>query len=235
MFKPFLSDKATTHIGTIKHSLISAPNAVAAVSAKELFVTNDHRFLAKDHPLLTKLETGLGYAGGSVVHVDLRSVLQPKVHALAKVPFANGIVQLKPDSLAVASSSMNEVYIYQIGRTNEMGPPSVTKSDTIPVSFHPDNLSVDENSKLVIAGHPHAPTLEKIAKNAARCNDPAYVSKDGCVKGLSWIADWSAKDGFRDLYVGDGFGSSSTAVRDVKRNIGIAVGLYERGILVWDS
>lgn len=235
MFKLFASERAATHIGTVKHSLIAAPNAIAAVSEKELFVTNDHRFLAREHPILTKLETGLGYAGGSIVHVDLTSVLEPKVRALAKVPFANGIVQLGSGALAVASSSMNEVWIYDVEKSADGGALSLNKTDTIRVSFHPDNLSVDGNGKLLIAGHPHALTMEKVAMNAARCNSPGDQNKEGCVKGLSWIAEWSEKDGVRDLYVGDGYGTSSTAVRDVQRKIGIAVGLYERGVLVWDD
>lgn len=235
MFKLFSSEKVATHIGTIRHSLIAAPNAVTAISAKELFVTNDHRFIAEKHPMLTKLETGFGYAGGSVVHIDLKSIREPKVHTLSKIPFANGIVQLDSSALAVASSSMNEVYIYDIARPSDSGPPSLTKRNTIQVSFHPDNLRVDQNGKLLIAGHPHALTMEKVAVNAARCNDPNDKVKQGCVKGLSWIAEWSEKDGLRDLYVGDDFGTSSTAVRDVERKIGFAVGLYERGIMVWDD
>lgn len=235
MFKLFPSERAATHTRTIKHSLISAPNSLAIIGDHELFVTNDHHFLAKDHPVLTQLETGLGLPGGSVVHVDLGSPPDPKVTTLARVPFANGIVALNPSLLAVASSSMNSVYLYQVERPKGGGPPTLTKRDSIPVAFHPDNLSVDKNGKLLIAGHPHAPTFDKVAKNAARCNAPGGENKKGCVKGLSWIAEWTEKEGLRDLYVGDGFGTSSTAVRDVERRIGMAVGLYERGVLVWDD
>ena len=87
-----------------------------------------------------------------------------------------------------------------------------------------------------VAGHPHGPTLEKFARNSARCNAPRKEDKVACdVKGLSWIADWSEEDGLKTLYVGSDFATATTAVRDIKREIGFAVGLYERGILKWDE
>lgn len=235
MFKLFLSEKAATHTGTIKHDLIAAPNAVAAVSGHELFVTNDHYFLAKNNPTLALLETYLGIPGGSVVHVDLHSILHPKVSLLARVPFANGIIELNSTALAVASSSMNSVYIYRLERPSMGESPRLKHIETVSVPFHADNLSVDKNGKLLVSGHPHGPTLEKVAKNSARCDAPGSENKDGCEKGLSWIAEWSEEDGVRTLYVGDGFGTSSTAVRDVERKIGIATGLYERGVLTWND
>ena len=235
MFKLFAQDTAATHIGTIKHSLITAPNSIAAVNGRELFVTNDHHFLRRHNPVLALLETYLGIPGGSVVHADLGSILEPKVDMLAKVPFANGIVELNSTALAVASSSMNSVYVYHVERRSDNGTPQLSKKETIRVPFHADNLSVDKNGKLLIAGHPHGPTLEKVAKNSARCNALGTKNKEGCVKGLSWIAEWSEKDGLKSLYVGDGFGTCSTAVRDVDREFGIASGLYERGVLTWDD
>lgn len=87
-----------------------------------------------------------------------------------------------------------------------------------------------------VAGHPHAPTLEKFAKNSARCNGLGKENQEGCdVKGLSWISAWNEEDGLKTLYAGADFASATTAVRDTKRKIGFATGLYERGILTWDG
>jgi arylesterase/paraoxonase len=47
----------------------------------------------------------------------------------------------------------------------------------------------------------------------------------------SW--DGNAKGELRDLYAGMEYGGSTTAVRDVARNVGIVTGLYEKGIMVW--
>lgn len=235
MFKLFPAERAATHTGTIKHHLLAAPNSIAAINGHELFVTNDHYFMAKDNPKLALLETYLGVPGGSVVHVDLRSILEPKVSSLARVPFANGLVELNSSALAVASSSMNSVYIYGVERQSDGGAPNLTKRETIRVPFHADNLSVDGNGKLLIAGHPHGPTLEKIARSSARCNSPGSPNTQGCETGLSWVAEWSEAGGLRNLYVGDGFGTSSTAVRDVGRKVGFATGLYGRGLLTWDE
>lgn len=237
-FKLFLREKSATHIGAIQHAFLNAPNSVAAISADQLFVTNDHFFLAKDHLLQSQLETYLALPGGSVVFVHTKTGgLEPRVQQLDSIPFANGVTLINDTALAVASSSMNSIYIYNInwqssGGEEEAGP-KLTQAKKISLPFHPDNLSIDKNNKLLIAGHPHGPTLAEVSKNAARCNGRTSGEGEDCVKGLSYVADWSEEDGLRTLYVGDGFGTSSTAVRDVGRRFGFVSGLYERGVLTW--
>ena len=239
IFKLFSQESAATHVRTLDHPLLAAPNAIAALSESEIIVTNDHYFLHRNQPLLALLETYLGAPGGSVVYVDLgpdAAKLVPRMELLARMPFANGMVILNATALAVASSSTTSVRLYSIERGSETQAPRLKHTRTVPVPFLPDNLSVDVNGKLLIAGHPHGPTLEKVAKNSARWNAPGAKGKEGCdFRGLSGIAEWTEEDGLRMLFVGDEFATSSTAVRDVDRQIGVATGLYERGVLVWNE
>lgn len=53
----------------------------------------------------------------------------------------------------------------------------------------------------------------------------------------SWVAEWSEQEGLKGLYKNDGeeFCSSSTAVRDNSRGVGIVSGLYESGILIFEA
>jgi arylesterase/paraoxonase len=100
----------------------------------------------------------------------------------------------------------------------------------------PDNLSTNSDGSLLIAGHPHPPTLDKLVKHRRAC-----IAEDGtvpqeCWKSNSptWVARWTAERGLEDLYVSaKEFGSGATAAKDATRNVGIITGLYENGILVW--
>jgi hypothetical protein len=160
-----------------------------------------------------------------------------KVTLLARIPFANGIAQLNDSVLAVSSSSTGAVRLYSIIQSEAGRAPELAYLSQILVPFLPDNLSLTSSGKLLIAGHPHAPSLEILAKNNGQCVGGS--GKDGalaelCQKSrLSWVMEWSAEDGVKDLYAGRGFGSSTTAVRDEKRGVGIATGLYQKGLLVW--
>lgn len=233
MFKLFPSENAATHIRTVKHdTLLAAPNAVEALSETELLVTNDHYFRIRYKPILAKLETYLGVPGGSVVYIKLASTSTIHAELLARVPFANGIVRLNETMLAVASPNMAAVYLYSMEHGSSM--PKLTHQRTFRVPFHPDNLSVDGDGKLLITGHPHSPTLEHVSGNSARCNALGTEGKEGCdVKAQSWISEWSEGEGLRTLYVDTEFSTSTTAARDVARDLGFAVGLYERGLMTW--
>ncbi|CAK3797477.1 Hypothetical predicted protein [Lecanosticta acicola] len=218
-------------------SQILTPNSIAAISGTEFLFTNDHYFRVRDHPLLAKVETYAGIPGGGVVHVRLSPDGDGReVTPLARIAFANGVVLLNESTVAVASSGSAAIFLYHMTTTtNETtaAPPKLTPTGRIALPFIPDNLSVDGKGKLLVAGHPHAPSLEAVAKKNRMCHDQ---DGDGCqLNRLSWIAEWSEADGLETLYVGDEFGTSSTAVRDVGRGIGIASGLYERGLLVWKS
>lgn len=223
--------KATLY-ASIEDSRIAAPNSIAAVSDIEFFVTNDHYFLARNSIILAKLETYLALPGASVAHVKLLEGGGTEIKALARLPFANGIAFLNDSTLAVASSASATIFLYDITR-DEAGP-KLTIASKIPVPFIPDNVSVDSNGKLLIAGHPHAPSLEKVSKNNRFCQHADAEKDERCkFSRLSWVSEWSEEGGLSHIYVGSEYGTSSTAVRDASRGMGFASGLYERGILSW--
>lgn len=233
------SENAATHVKTLSHPDIKTPNSILALSKTELLVTNDHLFQRRWHPLLATLETYLAFRGGNVVWIGLNDPLSLGIYdtkALASVPFANGIARLAKDHIAVASSTMNAIYVYNLERELKAPrAPKLVQIRSIALAFHPDNLSVDGDGKLLIAGHPHSPTLTKVSKTAAFCNSGTTAGEEACVKGLSWVAEWSEAEGLKTLYVGDDYGNSATAARDTKRHIGIASGLYSKGLYVWQS
>ncbi|KAK5113987.1 hypothetical protein LTR62_003110 [Meristemomyces frigidus] len=232
-FRIKVDNQQAHHLATIEHPDLQTPNSIAALSASSLLVTEDHYFEARYHPWLAKLETYLGLSLGSIVRLDLditRAAGPPKLTYLAGQAFANGIVLLDAKTMAVASTVGAAVNIYTSPSGFTQDREDVTLKQTINLSFLPDNLSVDSNGALLIAGHPYAPSLEAVAK----CSE-AKQARDKCPKAPSWIASWTPAGGVQDLFVGSDFGTATTAVRDVGRGIGIAVGLYEKGIMTWSE
>lgn len=238
VFKFHPSEDAATHINTLSHPGITTPNSILALGETELLVTNDHFFRRRFYPRLAVLETYLAFRGGNVVHLDLNNPLTlgiAELNVLTNVPFANGIAQLNDSTIAVASSSMNAVFLYALTRPEKTPRvPKLVQIRSIALAFHPDNLSVDGNENLLIAGHPHGPTLEKVSKGSALCNSGTTAGEEACEKGLSWVAEWSESGGLKTLFAGDEYGTSATAVRDVGRKIGIVSGLYAKGLYMWE-
>lgn len=214
-------------IQDIEH--LSTPNSIAAFSDKELFITNDHYFRAIANPILSKVESYAGIPGGSVSWVKSEGD-EVLTETLLHLPFANGIVLLNATTLAVASSTLSSVRIYNIDRAASVPKLNILTSFLVP--FIPDNISVDRNGKILVAGHPYTPSLEIIARNNGACINGE--SEETCkAHRLSWVAEWSEESGLKTLYTGADFGTSSTAVRDVARGVGFVTGLYNRGLLVW--
>lgn len=238
-FKLDVDRLVATHTGTIQHPLIHAPNSIAIVSPDELYVTNDHHFLARNTKLLAKAETFLALPLGSVVHVKLldgdRTPQVGDVRIVERLSFPNGIELLNDTTLAVASTTRRAIYLYEIQRDRSLEPRS-----TIHLPYLPDNLSV-HGGKLLVAGHPHFPSLAKFSESRHVCNYPEVLGAAGadkreyCESGLapSWAGEWSEHAGLRILYVGTEYPTSATAARDARRGVGIITGLYAKGILVW--
>ncbi|KAI0905661.1 putative paraoxonase [Ustulina deusta] len=248
MFKLDLEAYTATHLRSIQHSLIHGPNSIVLVNAHEFYVTNDHRFLRREHPILNQLETTLGLPGGSVVHVDISPTLQDpeaavQASVVARVSFANGIELLNGTTAAVASSAKAAVYFFTISEAenNSTATPTFTPASKLRVPFAPDNLSVSRDGALIIAGHPHVPSLGKFARTRHICNSAAELAAAGAgmqetcrtLSAPSWAARWTREDGLETLYADVEYPSSATAARDSDRKTGIISGLYAKGILVW--
>ncbi|KAI0410023.1 putative paraoxonase [Xylaria palmicola] len=250
VFRLDLKAHTATHLRSIQHPLIHGPNAIALVSDREFYVTNSNHFAVRDHPFLHPLEVNLGLPGGTVVHVDASpSLADPaspvRASVVARLAFANGIELLLNDTTAVVSSSAKaRVHFFAISRPGDddgRGPPTFRPVSALPVPFSPDNLAVSGDGALLIAGHPHVPSLGKFARTRHVCNAPDELAAAdahtretcGTLSAPSWAARWTEKDGLQTLYADVEYPSSATAVRDSGRKMGIISGLYARGILVW--
>lgn len=198
---PLLLPKAT-HIRTIKHPLLHAPNSIAIVEGTggaEFFVTNDHAIPSVRSKLLSVIETYVAAPTGTVVYVRVGDG-EVKAHVVARLPFANGIVIFNATTIAVSSSSKAAVYLFKVqpafgaeGKNDSADtvPYTLTYASRIRTTFAPDNLSVAHSSssssssgkteaeKLLIAGHAHAPTLSRYVATRHVCHneDPAVREK----------------------------------------------------------
>lgn len=217
---------------TFAHPQLHSPNSIAVISEHELFVTNDHYFLARNFKPLAVAETYLGIPGGSVVYVNLKT---KEVKTLAHVPFANGVKLLNSTHLAVASTTTPNIRIYKVNpETKELN-----LAQWFRTPFLVDNLSIDSKGNVIAAGHPFPPALEEVAKNNHKFDldgkDDSLRPESERPRALSWVSEWDGNENgtLKDIYVGHEYGCSTTAVRDNKRKLGIITGLYEKGILVW--
>jgi arylesterase/paraoxonase len=222
-----------THQRTITHPLLHTPNSISPISNHEVYITNDHKHEIRDERIKATLETYLSYPGGSVVYINFKTNTTRIV--VDNIPFANGIIVLNSTHLAVASTTTPSVSIYSISPTNR----DLTLKLKMSVPFWVDNLKTDSSGTLLMAGHPWAPAVSKIAKT-----NHLYKYVRDRAEGLpleerprapSWVAEWDGNEEgkTRDLYVGSEFGTSTSVVRDVGRGVGLVVGLYERGVMMF--
>lgn len=223
------------HVRTIHSPLIKSPNAITVLNEHEFYVTSDHYFLARENPWLAKLETLGGIPGGSLVHVNLSTGdnATPQIRTVAHIPFANGVALLNSSALAVASTSTSSILLFDIQPDRSV---QATETGVIRVPFMPDNLSTDKEGTLVIAGHPHPPSLDHLREDRLRCIKRQSGDMENCHNRTapSWVAEWTADKGFRSIYVTKGgFGTSTTAMKDTDSRVGIVTGLYSNGIAVW--
>ncbi|KAF9735208.1 hypothetical protein PMIN06_008971 [Paraphaeosphaeria minitans] len=220
--------KTLTHVQTIVHPLLHAPNSIESIGGGRLYITNDHMFRSRVFPVLSKIETFSGLPGGTVVHIDLSRPEDAEI--VARVPFANGMTRLNSTTLAVASTSKAGLYLY------DMQPDHSLKFKTwIRTPAAVDNLSIDSEGTILMAGHPSALELMKLSKGRPLCNpnSESEAERLACdCTAPSWVAQWSEEKGLETLFHGSYFCSSSTMVRDVKRGISMISGLYERGLMV---
>jgi arylesterase/paraoxonase len=221
------------HKETLKHPLIATPNSVWPLSEDEILFTNDHRWTGRTNPVLSKLENLALIPGGSVVHYNLKTKEAKK---LWNIPFANGVAALNKTHIAVASTTMPAVLIFELDRAAT----ALTLKLTLRPTFWADNLSVDAAGKLLLAGHPH-PFLLQRAAEGSQFYDVDETGEAGLRPGgerprsPSWVVEWDGnpEGKLTNLFVGHEFGSSTSAVRDLKRGVGFVSGLYEKGIMMW--
>ena len=70
VFQLEINAATLTHVRTIRHPLIHAPNSIHSLGNGRLYVTNDHMFVVREYGILSKIETFSGLPGGTVVYTD---------------------------------------------------------------------------------------------------------------------------------------------------------------------
>ncbi|KAJ7035011.1 hypothetical protein C8F04DRAFT_547755 [Mycena alexandri] len=215
---------AATHVRTLSSSYFVSPNSIALTSPHSFYLTNDHLFTRRHWPILPIVETMLGLPFGWVSHISLDPNPEAPTSIIGHsfsapfVNFANG-VSISPSGLqvAVASTGLARVEIYSRDPATNV----LTHTRTVPVPFSPDNLEFDAAGALIVAGHPHFPSLLK-------------VKADPTTKAVapSWVVS-VVDNKVETLFQSDGtvFSSSSTGLRDPAGALYIT-GLYESGMLV---
>ncbi|KAH7304722.1 hypothetical protein B0I35DRAFT_444805 [Stachybotrys elegans] len=245
-FRLDLDTLTATHVRTISHPLINIPNSIAMRGPTQFFVTNNHRFTPARNRLLWFLETYLAPPLATVVHVSVLPSGELDVAVVAHQAYPNGAALFSNKStVAVSSTNQRLVYIYALeeetGSSASVHPKLRLQNTIRDLPFLPDNLAVTEDDALLMAGHPHLPSLEPFCQSRYICNRPEILAQRGdeaakmCqeTRAASWASEWTADGGLRHIYAGWDYGTSASVVRRREHGVGIVAGLYEKGILVW--
>jgi arylesterase / paraoxonase len=226
-----LSDDRLTakHIKAIQHHLLHAPNSIHSLGDGKIFITNDHYFRAAKFPLLSKIETWSGIPSGTIVYIDTNQPDTAKI--VGRVPFANGMAMINSTTIAIASTGKMGVYFFDISPSYDLVSKGYIRAPTAV-----DNLSVDDKGTLLLAGHPFGLSTIQLARRRPNCypdSDKEEHRKACECNAGSWVGEWAEDVGLKVLYRGYEICSSTTAVRDGRRGVGMITGLYDRGLLVF--
>lgn len=238
-----------TYVRTITHRGLVAPNSLALTSPTSFIVSNDHYFTRRMswpfNNVLPLLETVLSLPLGwlSYVHVDETSG-DVQLHDIATgISFPNGVaISPTGDTIAISATTLSQVQIYTIKKTSHV--PALALSESIDVPFTPDNLSFDDEGALIVAGHPHFPSLLSVAARASLyTHAPSWIlsvrntssgSSDNAPVPVHSRVTVSANREIKTLYQSSGkhFSTSTTGLVDSRSGKLYSVGLYQTGLLI---
>ncbi|KAI0065095.1 hypothetical protein BV25DRAFT_1868884 [Artomyces pyxidatus] len=232
-----------------------SPNSITLTSRTSFYLSQDHYFTRRLPGIIGKtiplMESLLALPLGWVAHVAVSTPPDQKTSysiAVPHVPFANGVA-LSPVGggtlVAVASTTLGEIHFY----TRNPATHALTLADRVSVPFAPDNIAFDDAGVLLVAGHPHFPSLAAVANNRSAARSPSWILTIGRRESETLLpeaydlhapvsasrrAPVSQKYDVQTVYQSNGtaFQSSSTALRDTESGKIYATGLYEAGILV---
>jgi hypothetical protein len=235
------------HVKQVYHPMFWAPNSVAALSHQEFFLSIDHWFkrdgLWPWKLFMPVVESALMMPLGMVEHVQFGPIgINVTVPAIG-VPFANGLALSKDGSkLAVASTSACKVKIYDVKPGG-----GLKLKDTISLPFSPDNMGYEQDGSLMVAGHPHFPSIVRYSKRKQAISPSWVVSISDRIQSPQDDTDLQAPYGvynrtsmhdkytMKTLYQSDGseWSASSTALWSSSKQDKLLIsGLYSEGILV---
>jgi hypothetical protein len=242
-------------VRTISGPELVSPNALALTSPTSFYLTHDHRFTRRLPGVLGKTlpitESLLALPLAWATHVTLTDATAMHTDIVASsIPFPNGVA-ISPDGaqVAIASTTLGQVLFY----ARDVASQALSLRARVPTPFAPDNIMFDSHGSLIVAGHPHFPSLVAVAANRTGALSPSWVvsitpalTPPGTGAGTETEA-WdvgapvpasrkvSRVPGYElhTLYQSDGseFSSSSTGLRDSKTGALYVVGLYQDGLM----
>ena len=248
-------------VRTLSGPELVAPNALALTSPTSFYLTHDHRFTRRLPGILGKTlpitETLLALPLGWTTHVTIAddadtTLVSPPAPAshhttvAPYIPFANGVA-ISPDGMqvAVASTTLCEIRFY----ARDAHTQGLALHSRVQTPFAPDNIIFDSRGSLIVAGHPHFPSVVAVAQNRTGASAPSWVVSITPTADAESVGAWDDAGApvpasrkvlqtpgyeMRTLYQSDGsaFSSSSTGLRDAETGVLYIVGLYEEGLMV---
>ncbi|KAG0695903.1 hypothetical protein DFH29DRAFT_1083182 [Suillus ampliporus] len=243
---------------TLSSPWFVSPNALAITNETSFYVSNDHlmtrRLPFPLAPILPLVESIAGLPLSWLAHVTVNpdGTITHELAALG-VAFSNGVA-ISPDgtTLALSSTTLGQIYFYDRNTTTN----ALKYRETVNVPFFSDNIMFDEHGALIATGHPHFPSLVAVAANKTDARAPSWsvsltpLAKDTHFAKSAHAVDRkydlraplsasevvSASEGWEleTLFQSDGsvFGTSTTALRDVRTGALYMIGLYEEGLMV---
>ncbi|KAH6909010.1 arylesterase [Coprinopsis sp. MPI-PUGE-AT-0042] len=247
-----------TYVRTISSPYFVAPNALALTSPDSFYVSNDH-LITRRWPIIGSvvpiLESIFGLPLSYVSHIQLNDQRSPakaiKKHEFAVnfIPFANGVA-LSSDGkkFAVSSTSLAQVWFYD----RDPATNALKATHTVPLPFTPDNIRFTHSpnggeEELVVAGHPHFPSITKVAKNVTDAESGSWVVSiipraaealgtikqkfdlEAPVSTSDYVAEgsaWTLKTLFQSDGSAKGFVTSTTGLVDPSTGNLYVTGLY---------
>ena len=155
---------ALSHLATVSFEAMHSPNDVVAVGPRQFYATNDRGY---EHGVISTIEAYFGLPLSSVVYFDgERGQIIKKGFS-----YANGI-NISSDGSTVYVAEFLKRRISIFDRDEKTA--TLSKRRMINVDTGPDNIEIDSNGDLWIAGHPKVFEFLKHAKDSDAIS-PSHV------------------------------------------------------------
>jgi arylesterase/paraoxonase len=177
------SGSELTHVKTIRGHILINPNDIAVIGKDKFYVSHDH---GSKNALLKKIEAYSRIGRGFVSFYENGSF---SVKA-SSISYANGMV-VTPDKKRLYLASMLGKKILVFGRSSNG---DLKELNAIKLDVGPDNLSMDEEGALLVAGHSKLLKLQSHMKDHTK-TAPVEVYRIAGLEGDPIITRILAGDG----------------------------------------
>ncbi|GAA5908149.1 hypothetical protein JCM6882_005955 [Rhodosporidiobolus microsporus] len=168
VFETSVGAKEATWVRTVRHELVKTPNAVAVVSEKGFYVSNDHRYkTSAEH--WTRPFNELFPTSSSLVYCDISRTEPDCIVATDDVVFPNGIA-VSGDKVYHASSLQGKIGIWESQSDHTLVPLSA-----LDLGVSLDNLALAADGSVYVATFPKIFELLKVVASAGKSDATSAV------------------------------------------------------------